>query len=100
MEKVKVEIQYFLGCPNVTIMIKNVKEAIAGMEDKIDYSEILIEDGITAEQIGFRGSPTLIIDDKDFEGLEKPDCPGLSCRFYKHGVPPQDKIRQKINELL
>ena len=96
--KIKLEYQYFEGCPNHKKMDENLKEAIRGLEEKIDLKEILVEDEATAKQIGFRGSPTLLIDGIDVEDLAAPQNPSLSCRFYPGGVPSEELIRKKILE--
>lgn len=100
--KLKLEFQYFEGCPNHTKMQNNIIEAIKGLEDKIELHKILVEDEATAKQVGFRGSPTLLINGEDIEGVSVPAEPSLACRFYIGGVPNSDKIRemiiQKINK--
>ncbi len=96
--KIKLEFQYFEGCPNQKKMSDNLKEAIKGLEDKIDLKEILVEDEVTAKRVGFRGSPTLLIDGIDVEGLTVPENPSLACRFYPGGVPSAELIRKKIIE--
>jgi len=63
--KVKLEFQYFEGCPNQKKMDENLKEAVRGLEEKIDLKEILVEDEATAKQVGFIGSPTLLINGED-----------------------------------
>ncbi|MFC2129802.1 DUF2703 domain-containing protein [Bacteroidota bacterium] len=99
MNKIKIEIQHFHGCPNGPKMIDNVRTALKGLEDKTEYCEVLVEDGDTATNFGFRGSPTLLINGEDFEGLPKPENPGLTCRFYTSGVPSPEKIRKRIIEI-
>ena len=95
---VKLQFQFFEGCPNHKKMSDNLKEANKGLEDKIDLKEILVEDEATAKQVGFRGSPTLIIDGIDVEDLAAPENPSLACRFYPGGVPSAELIRKKILE--
>lgn len=99
--KLKLEFQYFEGCPNHTKMQNNISEAIKGLEDKIEIKKVLVEDEETAKQVGFRGSPTLLINGEDIEGVPAPAEPSLACRFYIGGVPDPDIIRkiivQKIN---
>jgi protein-disulfide isomerase len=46
-------------------MDENLKEAVRGLEEKIDLKEILLEDEATAKQVGFIGSPTLLINGED-----------------------------------
>jgi CHAD domain-containing protein len=94
--KIKIVIQHFEGCPNGPKMIENVKLAISEFKDKIDYQEILVETNELAEKLKFRGSPTLLINGKDIEGMPEPELPGLTCRFYKSGVPLVEEIKEKI----
>ncbi|MCX7879916.1 MAG: thioredoxin family protein [Ignavibacteria bacterium] len=92
---VSVEIQFFRGCPTSSEMIQRVRKSIEGL-DKVEYIETLVEDNDKAKAIGFRGSPTLLIDGEDFEGIPSPAEPSLSCRFYPKGLPTIQQIRERI----
>lgn len=94
--KVKLEFQYFEGCPNHKKLSDNLQEAIKGLEDKIELKKVLVEVEEKAKQIGFRGSPTLLIDGEDIEGIPAPVDPNPSCRFYSNGIPKADEIRKMI----
>jgi hypothetical protein len=94
--KVNLEFQYFEGCPNHEKMFVNLKEALKGLEDKIELNKVLVEDEVTAKRVNFRGSPTLLIDGEDIEGIPSPKEPSLACRFYVRGIPTADEIRKKI----
>jgi len=97
---VEVTIQYFRGCPNSDEMIRRVKEAIKDISD-VKYTEVLIETEDLAREVGFRGSPTLLINGKDFEGMPIPPLPSLACRVYLKGLPSIDEIRNRIeNEII
>jgi len=95
-KKISVEIQHFEGCPNGPKLISNVKSALAGSENIVEYNEILVETDELAMKYRFRGSPTLLINGEDFEGLAEPEKPSLSCRFYVNGIPSVQDIKQKI----
>ena len=95
-DKLKIEIQHFHGCPNSPEMIHRVKEAIKGSEEKIEYNEVLIESNKLAEEIKFRGSPTVLINGEDIEGREEPEFASLNCRVYENGLPSVEEIRNKI----
>ena len=95
-KKIKIEVQYFNGCPNSTEMINRVREAINGKENEIEYEEILVEENELAEKIKFRGSPTVLINGEDIEGREEPESASLNCRVYENGLPSIDEIREKI----
>lgn len=94
--KVKLEFQYFEGCPNHIKMQSNLNEAIKGLEDKIEIKKVLVEDVATAMQVKFRGSPTLLIDGEDLLEMPEPDKPALTCRYYPEGIPSTEEIRNKI----
>lgn len=90
-----IQVQYFRGCPNSNEMIHRVRKAIEGLEN-VDYEEVLIETSEFAEKLKFRGSPTLLINGEDFEGLPLPVQASLTCRFYPKGLPTIEEIRKKI----
>jgi coenzyme F420-reducing hydrogenase gamma subunit len=94
--KIKIDIQYFNGCPNSSEMIHRVKEAIKGSEEKIEYDEVLVESNELAEKLKFRGSPTVLINGKDIEGREEPESAALNCRVYENGLPIVEEIKNKI----
>jgi hypothetical protein len=96
MNKINVEIQYFNGCPNSQTMIDRVRNAITSLSIKVDYKETLVESPEFADKVKFRGSPTLLINDIDFENLPEPECGNLSCRYYSNGLPETEQI---INEI-
>ncbi len=96
--KIKIEIQHFHGCPNSPVLIKRVKEAIKDL-DNIEYEETLVETNEFAGKVKFRGSPTLLINGKDFEGQPAPQNPALTCRYYPNGLPGIDEIKNIIHNL-
>ena len=96
--KVSLEFQYFEGCPNHIKMWNNISESIKDLEDKIELKKVLVEDEATAKQVGFCGSPTLLINGEDIEGVPTPAEPSLACRFYIGGVPGADVIKKIILE--
>lgn len=93
---VRVEVQHFIGCPNSKKMIETVKEAINSINHEVLYSERLVETIEEAERIKFRGSPTVLINGKDLEGLPVPENASLSCRFYSNGLPNVENVKNAI----
>jgi len=96
MNSVKIEIQYFTGCPNSQKMVERVKNAVEQISFDINYKETLVETPEEADRLKFRGSPTLLIEGKDFENLPEPEKGSLSCRYYPNGLPETEQI---INEI-
>lgn len=96
--KIEIEVQYFNDCPNSAEMIRRIKEAINGNEEEIEYREILVKDNDHAEKVKFRGSPTLLINGNDIEGLPEPEKPAMMCRYYSNGLPEIQNIKETIQD--
>jgi hypothetical protein len=99
MKKIQIELQHFIGCPNSPILIERVKEALKDF-DNINYKEVLIESNEKANELKFRGSPTLLINGEDFENTPEPQNPALACRYYRNGLPAVGQIKEKLKLLL
>lgn len=87
-----IELQYIEGCPHSDLLISRTREAVNNFEGEINYKEILFENNETAEKLKFRGSPTLLINNIDFEELPEIESPGLTCRYYSNGLPSTEEI--------
>jgi len=98
--KIKIDIQYFEGCPNSSKLIKRLKNAIRGYEDQIDFREVLVEDNETANAVKFRGSPTVLINGNDLLNEPEPERPALMCRYYQNGLPSEETIKNYLEKLL
>ena len=96
MKNIKIEVQYFNGCPNSKTVLVMVRKFVAESELLIDYEEILVETQEAAEKYKFRGSPTVLINGYDLEGLEENRTPSLSCRYYQNGLPTEKDLRDLI----
>ncbi len=93
-----IELQYFDGCPNVA----KARELIEHYqhehpEVQLIYTQIM--DNEQASQLGFRGSPTILIDGKDLFQQPVPDEPSMACRFYPGGLPEYHKFVEMIQRL-
>ncbi len=98
VSKIKIELQHFIGCPNSPILIERVKEAIKDF-DNIEYKEVIVDSNEKAKEVNFRGSPTLLINGKDFENQLEPENSALACRYYQNGLPSAQEIKDRILEL-
>lgn len=93
----EVELRYFDGCPNWTVAREHLQAALAraGHAD-IRVGLRQIRSQAEAEELGFTGSPTIVIDGRD--PFARPDAPaGLACRVYATpdgpaGTPTVDQL--------
>lgn len=84
-----ITVQYFDACSNWRLAVERLEEALrqAGTEGtEITYEKI--ETPEEAEETGFRGSPTILVNGRDPFADE--DAPvGLSCRIYQTDAGPE-----------
>ena len=74
----KITIQYFDGCPNW----KDAQEAIGRTAPDADITLQAVETDEEAQRVGFRGSPTILVDGTDpWADVNAPV--GLSCRVFQ-----------------
>lgn len=96
----EITLQYFDGCPNWKILDGRLAEVLAGYADaSVTYQRVRSADD--ANRLGFRGSPTVLIDGVD--PFAEPDAPvGLACRIFRTpagpaGAPTVDQLRAAIS---
>jgi hypothetical protein len=95
-----VALLYFDGCPNYadTLVMLDALLLESGWDG--DVQLVNVDTQQRAEELRFRGSPTVLIDGEDpFLDADAPY--GLSCRIYPtddgfRGSPPESKLRTAI----
>lgn len=91
--------QYFDGCPNWTVAAERLA-VIAAERAGITVVHRPVETPEDAETVGFRGSPSILVDGKDL--FPDPSAGvGLACRLYVTpdglaGAPTLDQLRAAI----
>ena len=102
MSVVDLELLWWEGCPSTERALDELRAALAdvGLGDaEIRTREI--ETDADAEQAGFRGSPTILIDGVDFAGAAEGEI-GLGCRVYRRRdgrispTPDPDDLREAL----
>ncbi len=83
---IKIEVQYFDGCPNAAAAMELVNR-YQQKHPEVQVAVVQVQDDEQAVRIGFRGSPTILINGQDWFDLPLPDQPHLACRFYPAGIP-------------
>ncbi len=88
----KVEVLYVAECPSHPAAVKLVKKIL-----------VLVRDEGMANELSFRGSPTIRINGRDVAGESlKAQNFALSCRLYSGseqvGVPPVEMVHRAVIE--
>ena len=77
----KVELFYVDGCPNWTVADQRLSEALTRLGLDVTVKRRRVTTPTQADEVGFTGSPTIRIDDRDpFASGEEQV--GLACRLY------------------
>lgn len=93
-----VTLQYFDGCPNW----QAADEHLRLLSDELGFTleHQLVETPEEADAVGFRGSPTILVDGTDpFATGDEPT--GLACRVYQtddgaKGSPTREQLRAAL----
>ena len=95
----KVEVFYFEGCPNHKPASERVLGIIREEGFSANISEIEVPDEAAAKEIGFLGSPTILVNGVDIEPASRTATGGsFACRCYPGGLPPVEMIRAALRE--
>ena len=96
----EIVIRYFEGCPNVAKAEERVVAALSGRD--VPITRQLVGTQAQAEVLGFRGSPTILIDGVD--PWEDPSAPvGFACRLYPSvdgldGAPSVEELKRSMGD--
>jgi hypothetical protein len=87
-----VTLQYFDACPNWRIADERLREALERLRrHDVSVSYQQVETPEEAARVGFRGSPTILMDGRDpFDGGSAEPPTALSCRVYRTEAGPQE----------
>lgn len=96
----EITLQYFDGCPNWAVLEDRIAKALS---DRPAATVILqrVETAEDAARVGFRGSPTVLIDGVD-PFAEDGGPVGLACRMYRTpdglaGSPTLEQLHAAID---
>ena len=94
-----VTLLYFDGCPSWQTADRRLRELADELGFDLAYRTV--ETAEAAEELPFRGSPTILVDGRDpFSRGDEPV--GLSCRIYQTpggpaGSPTTDQLREVLD---
>lgn len=93
----RVVLRYFDGCPNWRVLQERLRQIMdeLGIDAAIELERV--ETPERAQELSFRGSPTVLIDGVD-PFLDETAPVGLSCRIYRtdggtQGAPSLSQLR-------
>jgi hypothetical protein len=95
-----VELQYFDDCPNWRVADDHLRRLDREFTD-VTVARHLVDSQEEAERVGFRGSPTILVDGVDPFAAELDPVGGLSCRVYRTpdgpaGSPTLEQLRREF----
>ena len=97
----KVTLQYFDGCPHWKLADERLARVLRELpRGKVTLEYQRIDSPEAAEQIGFHGSPTILVDGRDpFASGTEPV--GMSCRVFRtedgaQGAPTEAQLRSAL----
>ena len=97
----RVVLQYFDGCPNWRLADDRLGVALKEVDMNIEVVYEPVETAEDATRLGFRGSPSLLVDGRD-PFADHGGSIGLACRIYTTPEGPQGapSIEQLVDVLL
>lgn len=96
----RVQLLYFDECPNWRVTDARLREALEAIGQPVEVERVLVRTPEQAEEWGFRGSPSVLIDGEDpFAQAGAPV--GLSCRLYRtpDGIGGSPTVGQLVDAL-
>lgn len=96
----EITLQHIEDCPNRETIERRLTEVVAGLGIEATLRRQLVVTPEAAAEIGFKGSPTVLIDGVD--PFPHPADPvGLGCRVYRTeqglaGAPTADQLRRAL----
>jgi hypothetical protein len=99
----RIELLYVPGCPHHPAAAAELRKVLLSEGITAQIREIVVADAATAQQLRFRGSPSIRINGLDIESPSSgPAASGLACRMYPNsaarGVPPIEMIRDAVRK--
>lgn len=97
----EITLRYFDGCPNWQVAKERIEVVLAQLGETIAVTLERVETPQEADELAFRGSPTILIDGRDaFEAFGPT---GLSCRVYRtevglEGAPSVEQLMVALKE--
>jgi hypothetical protein len=101
MGDMRVSLLYFDGCPNRHVADERLRKALVAVghgDAEVEHRQVSTPE--EAEQLGFRGSPTVLVNGRD-PFLDHGSPVSLSCRIYRtpDGLTGSPTVEQLVEAL-
>ena len=98
----EVVVLYVKGCPNQELAESRLRTAAERLGRDLKIRPQRVESLTQAEELGFRGSPTLLVEGVDLFP-KHPGATGLTCRLYPterglEGAPSLTQLEKVLSE--
>ena len=101
MQRIKVEILYFDGCPTYETATRTLRAVLAeeGVEAEVEL--VAVNSDEEARRLRFPGSPTIRVDGRDLFPVGEREAWQLGCRVYAtpeglRGSPTAEMLRAAL----
>jgi hypothetical protein len=100
----RIQFQYFEGCPNSEPSLRNLRDAIDELGLGIAVERVLVASQEEAQGLGFLGSPSISVDGRDLASGEAPRGSAFCCRVYdvdglRTGLLPKAFILERLRAM-
>jgi hypothetical protein len=101
--QVRVEVLYVPNCPHHPTAVKQLRAVLAAAGILVEIHQVAVTDTKTAQELKFRGSPTVRINGRDIAGeSHDPESFALACRIYEGakdtGLPPIEMMQNAVRK--
>jgi hypothetical protein len=101
--QVRVEVLYVPNCPHHPTAVSQLKAVLRAEGIPAEIHEVAVTSTKAAQELKFRGSPTVKINGRDIAGeSQDPESFALACRIYagakEAGLPPIEMMRSAVRE--
>ena len=99
----RVEVLYVPNCPHHPAAVRQLRAVLDAEGIPVDIHEVAVTDTKLAQELRFRGSPTVRINGRDIAGeSEQPGSFAVACRIYagakEVGLPPIEMMRSAVRK--
>jgi hypothetical protein len=100
--RLKIEFRYWEGCPSHPEALRLLEDVLEerGVDAEIEVRAVRSQE--EAEELGFPGSPTILVDGRDVDPIGARDRPALTCRIYHlpdgrvSPIPSRDQLEEAL----